>query len=269
MSGAQRAFWIDLLALAGRSRYPGVICSGCDNGKFIGYPLSVFTSLDAAGELDIKATFELFVSTRKIDVEVTSEKPFFLYKVSIINWEHYQSETSRKQKQRQSSKIVPRHVPPNDSNDVPYLSRDMSRQMSHTMSKECPATEVEVEGDIEVEGDKGGPPQPLFYEGAHLKITSKQADKLCEAYSDLGSLVPFYREMDAYLDTHPEKEYKNLYAFARNWLSREKEKRGSGAPAPRRTDAAVGTGPDAAAVGAKVKPAALERIRKRDEVQKS
>jgi hypothetical protein len=30
MSDAQRAFWIDLLAMAGRSRFPGIICAGRD-----------------------------------------------------------------------------------------------------------------------------------------------------------------------------------------------------------------------------------------------
>ena len=39
MSDAQRAFWIDLLAMAGRSRFPGVICSGKDGKNFVGYPL--------------------------------------------------------------------------------------------------------------------------------------------------------------------------------------------------------------------------------------
>ena len=30
MSGAERAFWIDLLAMAGRSRHPEVVCAGKD-----------------------------------------------------------------------------------------------------------------------------------------------------------------------------------------------------------------------------------------------
>jgi hypothetical protein len=33
MSGAQRALWIDLLALAGRSRFPGVVCAGRDGDE--------------------------------------------------------------------------------------------------------------------------------------------------------------------------------------------------------------------------------------------
>lgn len=36
MSGAQRAFWIDLLAMAGRSRFPGIICAGMDGELYVG-----------------------------------------------------------------------------------------------------------------------------------------------------------------------------------------------------------------------------------------
>jgi hypothetical protein len=42
MSDAQRAFWIDLLAMAGRSRFGGIVCSGKDGEQLIGYPLSKF-----------------------------------------------------------------------------------------------------------------------------------------------------------------------------------------------------------------------------------
>ena len=47
MSDAQRAFWIDLLAMAGRSRFPGIVCAGRDGKYFVGYPLSRFESLMA------------------------------------------------------------------------------------------------------------------------------------------------------------------------------------------------------------------------------
>src|SRR5713226_821156 len=95
MSGAQRAFWIDLLALAGRSRYPGIICAGMDGDLFVGYPLKTFAALDAGAEIDLLATFDLFTKTGKITVEVTTEEPVKLYKVTICNWERYQSEYQR------------------------------------------------------------------------------------------------------------------------------------------------------------------------------
>jgi len=104
MSGAQRAFWIDLLAMAGRSRCPGIICAGQDGERFVGYPLTVFSALDAASEIDALATFGLFERTGKIKVEVTTEIPTKLYKVTILNWGKYQSEYSRQKRYRKGYK---------------------------------------------------------------------------------------------------------------------------------------------------------------------
>jgi hypothetical protein len=137
MSGAQRAFWIDLLALAGRSRYPGIICAGRDGERFIGYPLKVFCALDAGGEIDIEKTFELFEQTEKIRIEVTAENPVRLYKLTIVNWDHYQSEAHRKASQRErkhrSSGNVPSTVP----------------AMSHQLSQECPTTDTDTDTEVD------------------------------------------------------------------------------------------------------------------------
>lgn len=95
MSGAQRAFWVDLITMAGLSRFPGIICAGMDGDKYIGYPLSTFKEKDPGGELDIMVTLQLFVDTGKILMEVTSESPFKLFKITILNWDKYQSEYNR------------------------------------------------------------------------------------------------------------------------------------------------------------------------------
>src|ERR1700738_5197428 len=100
MSGAQRAFWVDLLALAGRSRYPGIICSGRDGDHYVGYPLKTVGALDAGAEIDLLSTFELFAKTEKITVEMTAKEPVELYKVTICNWERYQSEYQRQKRHR-------------------------------------------------------------------------------------------------------------------------------------------------------------------------
>jgi hypothetical protein len=104
MSGARRAFWVDLLAMAGRSRCPGIVCAGVDGDRFVGYPLSTFAALDAGAEINILATFELFERTGKIKAEITSENPTKLYKISIINWNKYQSEYCRQKGYRKSYK---------------------------------------------------------------------------------------------------------------------------------------------------------------------
>jgi hypothetical protein len=141
MSDAQRAFWVDLLAMAGRSRFGGVVCSGRDGEKWIGYPLSKFQGL-LAETIDVEATLELFQGTGKITMEISGEGPRRLYTIFITNWAHYQSEYERKRGEKSR-----RHgtLPPN----VPQ----MSAGMSHSMSLKTTSTEGEVEREIESEGE--------------------------------------------------------------------------------------------------------------------
>jgi hypothetical protein len=99
MTDAQRAFWTDLIAMAGRSRFPGTICAGEVEGKFVGYPLNKFQSL-MSEPLDIEETFAIFVKTGKVTIEITSEAPVRLFKVNLLNWGRYQSEYQRQKPYR-------------------------------------------------------------------------------------------------------------------------------------------------------------------------
>jgi hypothetical protein len=104
MSGSQRAFWVDLLAQAGRSRFPGVISPGESNGKILGYPLAWYQALQA--DIDVWATLQLFQSTGKINLTVTSEEPKCVA-VEITNWRKYQpplNGTERSRKSREKRK---------------------------------------------------------------------------------------------------------------------------------------------------------------------
>ncbi len=99
MSDAQRAFWIDLLALAGRSRFPGRICAGEVGGAFVGYPLNKFQAL-MAEPIDVEQTLQLFEKTGKIKLTATSETPTKLVMIELLNWDRYQSEYQRQKKYR-------------------------------------------------------------------------------------------------------------------------------------------------------------------------
>lgn len=98
MSDAQRAFWIDLLAMAGGGRVGGIVCSGKDGNRLIGYPLKKFEGL-MSQDIDILKTFDLFVRTDKIKLEVSNDSPP-LYVIHILNWSHYQSDYERTKKYR-------------------------------------------------------------------------------------------------------------------------------------------------------------------------
>ena len=142
MSDAQRAFWIDLLAMAGRSRFGGIVCAGKDGEQWIGYPLSKFQGL-LAEPINVEATFELFQRTGKITMEVTGEGALRLYTLFISNWVHYQSEYERKrgEKERRNKRV---------QSDVPKESA----VMSHSMSPKSTSTEGEGEGELEVETER-------------------------------------------------------------------------------------------------------------------
>src|SRR6516225_5425053 len=138
MSDAQRAFWIDLLAMAGRSRFPGLICAGRDGKHFVGYPLNRFQSL-MAGPIEIEATLELFERTGKVKITVTSEEPK-LFVVELLNWRKYQSDlvsqAERSRKYRERKKRCHGNITRRITATSPFV------------------TGVEEEGDREKDNDK-------------------------------------------------------------------------------------------------------------------
>lgn len=136
MSDAQRAFWIDLLAMAGRSRYPGVICAGkSPDGKYIGYPINKFQSL-MSEPLNVEETLAMFERTGKITVESTPDSPLKLLTLELLNWDKYQSEYQRQKPYRKRTKL----------------------QKSDTHSyNQGNKTEVEVETEVDVDVEKKNP----------------------------------------------------------------------------------------------------------------
>ncbi len=87
-TGSERAFWVDLLAEAGRSRFPGYVCPGIEHGELIGYPLPWYQSKQP--DLDIFPTLEKFASQAKIAYTITCRNPICVV-VQILNWDKYQS----------------------------------------------------------------------------------------------------------------------------------------------------------------------------------
>jgi len=136
-SGAQRAFWVDLMAMAGASRFPGIICAGKDGDAFVGYPIRRFQAL-MSEQIDIEATLELFERTGKIKIETTSDGPPKSVKIEIVNWDKYQSHllTDAERAKRYRDKKRGRHTDSHGSSRANVTN----------------VTRVEVEG--EVDGDR-------------------------------------------------------------------------------------------------------------------
>ncbi|HXP68640.1 MAG TPA: hypothetical protein VOA88_05105 [Candidatus Dormibacteraeota bacterium] len=170
MTGAQRAFWVDLLAMAGRSRFGGVICAGKDNDQWIGYPLQKFQGL-LSEPIDVLATFKLFERTGKITLHVTGEaisdaesptQAGRLYTIFITNWNRYQSEYQRTKKYRGKKTDVATH----DATEVLHPK-------SQAGYGEGSTTEVDV--DVEVEREKETEPENTLRQKRPQKSTSSAA----------------------------------------------------------------------------------------------
>jgi hypothetical protein len=165
MSDSQRAFWIDLLAMAGRSRYPGIICAGkSTDGKYIGYPINKFQSL-MSEPLNVEETLAMFERTGKITVNVTPDSPLRLLTLELLNWDKYQSEYNRQKPYRKRAKL--------------QQSDPHSYNQGNNTDTETD-TETEVDGEIEVEKPFGA-----FWNLYPRKVGRAKAEKWWNETSEL------------------------------------------------------------------------------------
>lgn len=131
LTNAERAFWVDVIALAGKSRIPGVICS--DPEGQTGYPLTMLCSLLVSWKPEeVLAILEKLEKTNRVQIV---RKPLLSgedgWIVHITNWQKYQSEAQRVQKYRHTARSVRRNTP-------------------NMCTSGRTEVEVEVEGEVEV-----------------------------------------------------------------------------------------------------------------------
>jgi len=108
LTAPQRLVWIDLLALAGRSRFPGYVYAGEENGKKIGYPISYLAGVLQMDEVALNNALKLLEQHEHITLEeVAPEK----YVIGIIKWEKYQSEYLRQKAYRKVTTKTPSRLP--------------------------------------------------------------------------------------------------------------------------------------------------------------
>jgi hypothetical protein len=165
MSSAQRAFWIDLLAMAGRSKFGGVVCSGKDGENWVGYPLNKFQGL-LAEPVDILATFDLFIKTGKIRLEKNGTDPE-LYVVFILSWDRYQSEYQRVSRYRGqgTNRVQAKSQPTTHQSNTTEVDSDL---------------EEEREGDTEKEIAQNKPDSPPS------EVDSIDKGPVCPACGEIG-----------------------------------------------------------------------------------
>lgn len=157
LTAQQRLLWIDLLALAGRSRFPGFIYAGDGQGsEKIGYPIAYLAGVLQMDEQSLNNALILLQDHKHITIQEPSPERFI---IGIANWEKYQSE---------------------------YLRQKAYRKVTTKNTNTLP---VEGEGEVDVEGEvdsksivrKQAPDAPSFesfigvYPRAEKKLDARKA----------------------------------------------------------------------------------------------
>ena len=142
LTNAERAFWVDVIALAGKSRIAGVICSDPE-GK-IGYPLPMLSSLLVSWTPnEVTAILEKLEKTQRVQVTrlpLMSGEDGWIVRVS--NWQKYQSEAQRVQKYRNTA-------------------RSERRNRGESTPERCTTGRIEVEVEKEEDVEEEGKPSTL------------------------------------------------------------------------------------------------------------
>jgi len=124
LTAQQRLLWIDLLALAGRSRFPGFIYAGlAGDGSKVGYPIAYLAGVLQMDEVTLNNALRLLREHCHITLDESHAEQFV---IGIINWEKYQSEYLRQKTYRKVTTKTTSRLPVEGEGDV----------------------EVEVEGEV-------------------------------------------------------------------------------------------------------------------------
>lgn len=183
LSATQRSIWIDLLALAGYSRFPGIVCSGETHGVLEPYPIDYLVSTLRSTEAEVYEAFDLF----KAQGRIRADEKGVIY---IINWPKYQSEYQQK---RQRSRY-----PTNSTKSPTKLHR-----------KSVVEVEVEVEGEVEVDGEE------KQRRNNHAHFVRPSLDEVREYIQQRGSVVnpeaffDFYESVGWRVGNKPMKKWHN------------------------------------------------------------
>lgn len=139
LNSQQRAIWADLLALAGYSRFPGIVTPGRDGKEFCAYPVAHLANIFGCSQETVRETLQLLEQQGRI-----ANKEGVVH---ILNWEKYQSEYQQKRQRRRYTETT--------RSDSDYVPRKSSKCPPKT-----PTEEVEVEEDKKREEKKEAPMAP-------------------------------------------------------------------------------------------------------------
>jgi hypothetical protein len=122
LTAPQRLLWIDLLALAGRSRFPGWIYAGHgEDNKKVGYPIAYLAGVLQMDEVALNNALKLLQTHCRITLdEIAPEQ----YVIGIINWEKYQSEYLRQKAYRKVTPKTTSRLPVEGEEEVEVTNKN-------------------------------------------------------------------------------------------------------------------------------------------------
>jgi len=141
-----RSRFIDLLAMAGDSKVPGVVCAGYENGQLVGYPVDWIGSMMRCTVEELRKTLEKLTKSGRVTISQTKSdlvemtSPDSNPIIRITGWNKFQSEYLR---QIQSGR-----------GNLKLQSSLQIDEQTSASSLHSPQTEVEVEREVEVEVER-------------------------------------------------------------------------------------------------------------------
>lgn len=145
LTNDERGIWLDLLALACRSRFPGVIASGRDEkGEILGYPIRFLVAKTISWtEKQINSALEALQTTGRIRITETRLRTGETGLIIAINsWEKWQSEYARTKKyyekkktpRQQREEEIQRELrvgrAPSEDHDIRAAVKDLAKKKS-------------------------------------------------------------------------------------------------------------------------------------------
>lgn len=233
LTAEQRLLWIDLLALAGRSRFPGMIYAGIGEGeKKVGYPLTYLAGILSFQPAGLREA--LSILERHHHIEIFESAPECLV-LSIINWDKYQSEYQRQKASR-------KEVAGNVRTKTRPSAGEVTPQNTVRLLVEG---EVEIEGEGEVEKKTPSPAKPAggvlgspefksFWEAFPKKVDRQEAlhawvKGLCD-----GSIKEILLGLEKWKRTEQWTDSEKI-PYPSTWLSKKRWKEVPELPARKET----------------------------------
>ena len=213
LTESDRSRFIDLLALAGDSKVPGVVCAGFEGSKLAGYPIDWLSSTMRCAVADLRKSLEKFRKSGRISVSGPEGFPV----IRISGWKKYQSEYLRQ------IESVRRRANLQNSPQLAGLTSETSTQLPHTEGEGEGEREVEAETEGEIEGerekDAQATPSRFAFHNTLLQVTKKQDAILGEAFPWVDRQQE-YRYITSWLEANPDRRPKNSGRFLQNWFAK-------------------------------------------------